>query len=158
MELARLTDGEIVSAETSPLGPLKLRDYQGDLEAYIRSEVKKLLKAVGGGERLFLVGGSWRAMARLDMVRRNYPFHVLHEYRPSPADFLATIDWIHSQDAETITTYTDTSRERLALVPIAGKVMAALLTELQPEEVVLSSYGLREGMFYEQMPTAMRRL
>ena len=36
------------------------------------------------------VGGSWRAIARLDMERRGYPMTVLHEYRMTPDDVLAT--------------------------------------------------------------------
>ncbi len=39
-------------------------------------------------ERLFLVGGSWRAIARLDMVRRGYPLHgaarIPHDPRERP--------------------------------------------------------------------------
>ena len=31
--------------------------------------------------RLFLVGGSWRALARIDMERCDHPLRVLHEYR-----------------------------------------------------------------------------
>lgn len=159
MELARLEQGEIGAAETSALGPLKLQDYAGDLDAHIKDGVKTLVKAVGGqGERLFLVGGSWRALARLDMVRRGYPFHVLHEYRPTVADMLETIDWVRAQDSDELASHTDTSRERLALVPMAGRVLARLLRELAPEQIVLSSYGLREGMFYERMPPSMRGL
>lgn len=158
MELAQLSGGDIGAAETSPLGPLKLQDYQGDLEGHIRKEVKKLVEAVGKAGRLFLVGGSWRALARLDMARRKYPFHVLHEYRLTIEDLLATIDWVEGQDMAELTTHSETSTERLALVPMAGRVLTRLLKELKPAEIVLSSYGLREGMFFEQMPASLRRL
>jgi len=159
MELAQLDRGEIGACATSPLGPLKLRDYQGDLDGYIEAEVKKLLAAVGGENgTLYLVGGSWRALARLDMARRGYPFKVLHEYRLTAEQILATVDWVQKQDAGALTTHSDTSQERLALVPMAARVMAGLITQLQPCEIVISSYGLREGMLFDAMPQSMRSL
>ena len=159
MELAQLQDGVIGACGTSPLGPLKLRDYGGDVDALIKREVRALLDAVGGKfGHLFLVGGSWRALARLDMERRGYPFKVLHEYRLSAAQIRETVDWIEAQKAEEIETHSDTSKERLALVPMAARVMAGLLEALEPEEVIISSYGLREGLLYEQMPLSTRGL
>lgn len=159
MELARLSSGVIGACETSPLGPLKLKDFRGDLDAYIQGEVGKLLKVVGGAcERLYLVGGSWRALARLDMVRRDYPFHVLHEYRLISAQIRDTVEWVQEQDLEALGEHTETSSERLALVPMAAKVMDSLIDQLRPTEIVISSYGLREGMLYEAMPESMRSL
>lgn len=159
MEIAQLEGGVIGACETSPLGPLKLQDYHGNLEQHIEAEVAKLLSVVGTkAERLFLVGGSWRALARLDMVRQAYPFHVLHEYELTGEALEATAQWVQDQDADALATHTDTSTERLALVPMASRVMAALIKALQPEQIVISSYGLREGLFYDQMPNSMRSL
>ncbi len=162
MELARLDQGRIGESETSPLGPLKLRDFRGSpkaLEAHIQAEIDKLLGAVGpGADRLFLVGGSWRALARLDMVRRKYPFHVLHEYRLPPEELHKTITWIGGQPVDELLSYTDTSPERISLVPMAARVLSHLADSLSPGEIVISSYGLREGLLYDQMPESMRKL
>ena len=162
MELARLEEGEIGACGTSPLGPLKLKDFHGDeaaLDAHIGQELHKLLDVVGNkAGHLYLVGGSWRALARLDMSRRGYPFKVLHEYRLSAKQVRETIEWIDGMSAEELDTYTDTSRERLALVPMAARVMSVLLAAMKPDEIIVSSYGLREGLLYDQMPSSMRGL
>ncbi len=159
MELAQLQDGVIGACATSPLGPLKLQDYVGDVDAYIAREVRKLLDDVGGKARhLFLVGGSWRALARLDMSRRGYPFKVLHEYRLSATQVHETVAWIEAQSAEELEAHTNTSKERLALVPMAARVMAGLLEAQEPDEIIVSSYGLREGLLYEQMLPSTRGL
>ena len=92
------------------------------------------------------------------MSRRGYPFKVLHEYRLSATQVRETVEWIEAQSAEELEAHTDTSKERLALVPMAARVMAGLLEALEPEEVIISSYGLREGLLYEQMPLSTRGL
>ncbi|MCG6903993.1 MAG: exopolyphosphatase, partial [Rhodobacter sp.] len=48
------------------------------------------------------------------------------------------------------------SEARMALVPLACEVLRALLRRLKPHEIAISSYGIREGMLYEQMPDELR--
>ena len=160
MELARLKSGLVGQRATSPLGPLKLADFSGDLGGHIAKTVAETIAAVQApeGECLFLVGGSWRAIARLDMARRAYPLRVLHEYKLTAAQMLETAGWIATQDPQTLSEFTDTSMARLKLLPDAAKVMLELIRALTPSEIAISSYGIREGMLFEAMPPAMRGL
>jgi exopolyphosphatase/guanosine-5'-triphosphate,3'-diphosphate pyrophosphatase len=89
MELATIGDGRIGKRVTTPLGPLRLQGLGGkDTDSARKARLAEIDRAlstaldeVGTGHgRLFLVGGSWRAIARLDMERRGYPLRVLHEY------------------------------------------------------------------------------
>lgn len=161
MELAHLAGGEIGDCATSPLGPLKLADLPDDeaVAKAVRKGVKALRKAVPGqAPRLFLVGGSWRAIARLDMERVGYPLKVLHAYAPSVAQLQETLGWIQEQDQTRMSALTGTSTARLSLVPLAALVLAELLRRVEPGRVAISAYGLREGLLYRQMPEAMRAL
>jgi exopolyphosphatase/guanosine-5'-triphosphate,3'-diphosphate pyrophosphatase len=102
------------------------------------------------------VGGSWRAIARIDMERRGYPLKVLHEYRMTPKAILDSIAMIERSDMNELRSKTGTSAERMRLVPLAAEVLKALVRELKPREVAMSSYGIREGLLYEQMSEALR--
>ncbi len=161
MELAQVGAGAVGARVTSPLGPLKLAGVAGGkagLRAHINAEIDKLAQAMGTDhERLFLVGGSWRAIARLDMLRRSYPLPVLHEYRMSPRELGRTLKWIELSDMEALRRQTGTSAARMALVPVAAQVLAALMRRFRPREVAVSAFGIREGLLYEQMPERLRR-
>jgi exopolyphosphatase/guanosine-5'-triphosphate,3'-diphosphate pyrophosphatase len=109
-----------------------------------------------GQERLFLVGGSWRAIGRLDMERRGYPLHVLHEYRLTPEDVAATIAWIGEHDIATLRSMTGIGEARMSLVPLASQVLGELVRQLEPKEIAISSYGIREGLLYDRMPAPLR--
>ena len=107
--------------------------------------------------RLFLVGGSWRAIARVDMERRAYPLNVLHEYRMTAEDVAATAAFIAENDLEALRQRCGLSAQRMALVPFAIEVLIGLLDRFTPYDIAISSYGIREGMLYEQMPDELRR-
>lgn len=161
MEFAELRDGRIGACATAALGPLQLADIpDGDKRAKaIRQRVKALRKSVDGPvPRLFLVGGSWRALARLDMERVGYPLAVLHAYEPPVAQLVETCRWVQARDQAAMAAMMGTAMQRVALLPLASEVLVELLRRLAPARVIVSAYGLREGLLYRQMPAEMRGL
>ena len=160
MELAEIRDGRVGRRVTSHLGPLKLQGIKGGKagrKAHIKAVMEDLAQQTGPQrDRLFLVGGSWRAIARVDMERRGYPLHVLHEYRMSAKSVGATAEYIARHDLEELRQACGISSARMALVPLASEVLKRLVRSFRPKDIAISSYGIREGMLYEQMPQPLR--
>lgn len=160
MELARIGGGKVGKRVSTPLGPFRLQQVSTDPKK--RAEhIARILKSCqdelkSHGERIYLVGGSWRVIARLDMERRNYPLTVLHEYRMQPKGLIDTLDWIEHSDLALLRARTGTSVERMELVPLACEVLRDLIRVLKPSEIDVSAYGIREGLLFEQMPERLR--
>lgn len=161
MELAEIGNGVVGKRVTSELGPLKLMGMKGGYGAR-----KKAIDATMSGLRedmpnpykmIYLVGGSWRALARLDMERRGYPLKVLHEYRMTSKSVLQTVKWIRGQSVDELRAITGNSEARMRLVPIAAQVLKSLIQRFKPESLAVSGYGIREGLLYEQMPFELKR-
>lgn len=120
MELAELAgDGAIGQRRSSDLGPLKLMGLKGGkkaLKAHISAGIATLAEDFPTRpKRLFLVGGSWRAIARVDMIRRDYPLKVLHEYRMTPKAIMETLKYIAERDVDELRAQTGNSIERMRL-------------------------------------------
>ena len=160
MELAEISEGRVGKRVTSNLGPLKLQGLSGGhkgRKAHIIETVASLVEQMGAQrDRLFLVGGSWRAIARIDMHRRGYPLHVLHEYRMTPAHVSRTARYIAETDIEELRNACGISSARMILVPLAAMVLRQLVKAFKPTDIAISSYGIREGLLYEQMPQRLR--
>ena len=161
MELAEISGGTVGRRVTSDLGPLKLQTLKGGKKGrrdHIKSVLETLQAELGTQrDRLFLVGGSWRAIARVDMYRRGYPLHVLHEYRMSPQSVQRTAKFIaEHDDHDALRAACGISSARMALVPLATEVLARVVKTFRPKDIAVSSYGIREGMLYEQMPQRLR--
>ena len=160
MELARIGGGKVGARASTQLGPFRLLQIDGGADKrrahvnQVLTEVQTRLKSTG--ERIYLVGGSWRVIARLDMERRNYPLTVLHEYSMTPKGLLDTLDWIAANDLSQLRARTGTSSERMELVPQACEVLRELIAIFKPSEIDISAYGIREGLLYEQMPERLR--
>ncbi|WP_420558659.1 Ppx/GppA family phosphatase [Roseovarius sp.] len=160
MELAEINGGQVGKRLTSRLGPFSLQEVKGGKKArkaYIKDTLERMHDQLGEQKnRLFLVGGSWRAIAKIDMERRGYPLHVLHEYRMTPKDVRKTADYIAKNDAEELRNRAGVSSQRMALVPDAAEVLRRLVKTFGPRDIAVSSYGIREGLLYEQMPQQLR--
>ncbi len=160
MELAEIADGKVGRRLTSPLGPLKLRDIKGGKkgrQSHIKAVIDEMRDALGPQrDRLFLVGGSWRAIAKIDMVRRGYPLKVLHEYRMTTKSVNATAKFIAAHNLDELRAMCGISSARIALVPYAIEVLKRLVRTFRPHDIAISSYGIREGLLYEQMPQQLR--
>lgn len=160
MELAQLSAGRVGRRDSAPLGPFRLAGVDGGrkgLKRHVRAVLEDMAGRVGGRhDRLYLVGGSWRALARIDMQRRDYPLTVLHEYAMTPKSIRKTIDWLADQDPRALKAQTGLSSERIALAPMASVVLRQMLTVFAPRHVHISAYGIREGLLYEQMPDDLR--
>jgi len=160
MELAEISEGRVGKRVTSNLGPLKLQGLSGEhkeRKAHIKETVASLMEQMGAQrDRLFLVGGSWRAIARIDMHRRRYPLHVLHEYRMTPAHVSRTAKYIAEADIEELRSACGISSARMILVPLAAMILKQLVKAFKPKDIAISSYGIREGLLYEQMPQRLR--
>ena len=160
MELAEVGDNTVGRRVSSQLGPFRLQQIKGGrkgIRDHVSLTLKDLKDVVGDThDTLFLVVGSWRAFALLDMERRGYPLTVLHEYEMSPKSIRKTIDWVEKLDLKELRNRTGISPERLSLVPLATVVLRKMLQTFKPQRVYISSYGIREGILFEQMNDDLR--
>ena len=161
MEVAEVSGGKVGRRTTSQLGPFRLQQIEGGtlgLQKHIRKIMEGLASHIGTDhERIYLVGGSWRAIARLDMERTGYPMTVLHEYRMTPESVAKTIDWIAEHDLNQLRGRVGISSSRMELVPLASRVLSELVSTFKPVDLAVSSYGIREGLLYEQMSDQLRK-
>ena len=161
MELAEVSNGRVGRRISTQLGPFRLQQVgggQSGLRDHIRAVMEQAAQELGTGHpQIYLVGGSWRAIARLDMERRDYPMTVLHEYRMHTQDVLQTVKWISENKLSDLRARTGISTSRIELVPLASQVLRQLVLSFQPKSIAVSSYGIREGLLYEQMPESLRR-
>jgi exopolyphosphatase/guanosine-5'-triphosphate,3'-diphosphate pyrophosphatase len=157
LELVDVAEREVRSGVSLPLGVLRL-DTSSRGERETRDAVRAGVKQLGGvkktrGRTFFMVGGSWRALARIDMAETDYPLPITHEYRMIPK---------RTRELRRIVAQPDpkwskaAAAARLASAPVAAMLLDVLADELEPSDLVVSTFGIREGLLFSNLKPRTR--
>jgi exopolyphosphatase / guanosine-5'-triphosphate,3'-diphosphate pyrophosphatase len=165
LELVRVAGGTTDNASTLPLGTLRLPDHRKGGRSEMAKSLDKAIRKAGwdladnppqANGTLYLVGGTWRAMAVFAMEALAYPLSDPHGSELDVAtarEFTASLAASESEDIKGRERISSMRAEKL---PDAAILLQALLTRLNPDRVVFSSWGLREGLLYDRLPAHSR--
>jgi len=165
LELSSIVDGVDAVGETHELGVIRMQDDAGRSVARAREIARErlarseLLSCKPGGQ-FCAIGGTWRSMAKMHQVLRNYPLHMVQHYVTKAGDLAKLCDEI--VDAATAgKAYPGsdhTSSSRRDLVPFGAAVLGEVLRAGKFDSVLFSAQGVREGYLYGLLPPEERAL
>ena len=163
LELVRVHQGEARQRASFKLGVLRL----GAIRAKGPGALGRLLAhamAESGwadperGLPLYLVGGSWRALARFHMHQTDWPLPVVHQYTMAPDVPASLVRTLSHLDPKGLREMSGISASRATNLLDAAMLLSSLVRRLDPSELVVSSYGLREGLLYAALPEEIRMM
>jgi exopolyphosphatase/guanosine-5'-triphosphate,3'-diphosphate pyrophosphatase len=162
LELIDVNGGQIRDGATLPLGPLRLMDMSGGSIGKARQIIGEYLDALplvaaSKGRTLYAVGGTWRNLARIHMAQTRYPLHVLHQYQVGREQARSVADLVAHLSASSLKDIRAVSRSRSDTIPYGALVLEQLLAKSRVKDMVVSIYGVREGLLYSKLPKAKRQ-
>jgi exopolyphosphatase/guanosine-5'-triphosphate,3'-diphosphate pyrophosphatase len=159
LELIGVARGAVGSAVTLPLGVLRLGPDpdRGEIAHVIRDGIKSSrLKDAARGVSLYLVGGSFRALALLDMKTAGHPLPIVHSHRIMPERLPDLRRALESMSNDELKTHTQISGARIPTLPAVVTLLEAMIPVLGPKKIYVSAFGLREGLLYRDLDELTR--
>jgi exopolyphosphatase / guanosine-5'-triphosphate,3'-diphosphate pyrophosphatase len=159
LELIGVARGGAGEGVSLPLGVLRigLDPDRTEIAKSVRRALKdSRLMGAANGHSLYLVGGSFRALALLDMKTLGHPLPIIHHHRIAEdrlPDLRGVLDALDVAELKTLTNITSS---RIPTLPAAVTVLEALIDVLAPKRVTVSAFGLREGLLYRELDEATR--
>lgn len=159
LELIQISGGELGERVSFPLGVLRLAALRGKGEGVLEKQVARAVDKAGWAGRgkglpLYLVGGSWRALARLDMDATGYALPIIHGYCMN-ADAVARLSrTIEGATRSRLRATPGLSAGRVPTLGDAAAILTLLLRQLGSTSTIVSAFGLREGLLYQQLDSA----
>lgn len=159
LELVRIRKGALAERISFPLGVLRLPPLRE--RGRLARRVEALLRDagwIGAGKNLplYLVGGSWRGLARLAMHRARYPLPIIHQYAMS-ADTIASLRRTLSHVGKPqLKEVPGLSSGRIPTLSDAAALLSVLIKHLKSSGTIVSAFGLREGLLFEELDPADR--
>lgn len=157
LDMVKVREGKIGAATTLPFGPLRLMDLSDGNLNKARNAVEKGLDKLdfsGGlkGKALYAVGGIWRALAHVDMEQQSYPLRVLHHYVMPAKRAVQLCRVVAGLGRKSLEKMHAVPKRRAEALPYGSLVMEEMIHAFGLKEVIISAYGLREGVLQRRLP------
>ncbi len=161
LEVVELNNGTRGRAQTLKLGVIRLAERAGGdvirARAIAEAELAELpWLAEGAGRDLYLVGGAWRALARIHLAQTSYPLNMVHHYTIEREEARDLTGVIAAASRRALERMPGVARRRVDDLPFAAVVLRRLLRATAARRVIFSANGLREGWYMSKMPDSIR--
>jgi exopolyphosphatase / guanosine-5'-triphosphate,3'-diphosphate pyrophosphatase len=161
LELAFVSNGKQADGVTLPFGPLRLMDASDEKIDKARDIVDQGLEKVPGieklkGKALYAVGGVWRNIARIHMQDAGHPIRVLHHYEISREKAVSFTQLLSGLSRKSLEATAGATKRRAEAIPYGAVVMERLLKAAKLDRVVISAFGLREGVLFAKLAAEER--
>ena len=163
LELVRVGDGRVGEGVSIPFGvlriaALKLRTAR-ELDRAVGAALDKAGWRGGAeGRPFYLVGGSWRALARLHMALSAFPLPIVHHYAMDPSAAQRLVRALAQLDPQRVRGISGIAASRAPALGVAAMLLAVLARRLKPGALIVSAYGLREGLLHRGLAPETRAL
>ena len=162
LEIIDVADGRAGRGVSLPLGGLALMDASGQSPKAAARIVRDALARCAeldalAGRTFYAVGGTWRSLAKLHMGQRDYPLMVMHGYKIPAREAAELAVLVERADANSFLAMESVNAARRPLLAYGAVVLDELIRRARPRDVVISTYGVREGLLYEALDAALRR-
>ncbi len=163
LELAEIKEGQILQRASLPMGVLRIQKWFDSGFDRLDSVFKNFLKELfweknTNTSNLYLVGGSWRALARVDMDMMDYPLRVVDHYNIDLHRALQLGDLVDQSVDRDYSHTLGIQSSRIKTLPQAAALLKSVSGYFKPQKIHISAYGLREGILYSQLDEDERKL
>lgn len=145
LELAQIGNKKVGKLKSLPLGTkIIVSSNFGD----VRLITKMLEEEFGAAHypNLYLIGGALRLMSRIYMESINYPLKNLHNFEINRVEFELYLEKLSQIDKLKLSYY-----EQKVINYNAVLVIKAMIKVFSPEKIIISNYGLKEGVRFDSL-------
>ncbi|MDP4575670.1 Ppx/GppA family phosphatase [Qipengyuania sp. G39] len=158
LELVSIGQNACHDAISLPFGTLRLPAVRaaGGFEDRVRTSINDVDWAADHSGPMYMIGGTWRALASYAMRELDYPLDDPHGFVLSVEDADRMAAELVDAKPEKLSNISGISSMRSEYLPDAAALLRPLLEEFEPEELVFSSWGIREGLLYARLDAAQQ--
>jgi exopolyphosphatase/guanosine-5'-triphosphate,3'-diphosphate pyrophosphatase len=158
--LTSVINGEIANSITIPFGSLS-HTYEYNLNNRILyDDLKNSISVIQNSldhiewlnkdqyDSIICVGGTARAVCKIDRAKKRYPFGVLHNYTLAAQDIHQIYNSLKCNDYNQRLKVPGLSSERADLIVGGLTIFDTILKNVNCEDIIISGRGLREGFIF----------
>lgn len=161
LELALSADGLVERFISLPLGAIRLtekflRSRNGveglrKLRKHVRSELRESLSArLWHGAQIICSGGTFTNLAGIQLARQGmHSVRTIHATEVPRIDLEHIVDWLNTMSRSERAGVSGLNAPRADIIVAGLAVAAEVVARLEAKQIVVSAYGIREGILLE---------
>lgn len=152
MEIAQIEGGKVGDLRSFPYGVMRMQSTLRRMRNpwfYVSRMFREnsWIENLPRGRAIYISGGTWRMIAQMYMYEKKYPLIWVNDFRPDVDGFSQYMKKIENLNFDLIPLSRAKNQRRL--LPTAAILLKEILDILQPSQIKLCAYGLREGYLGE---------
>jgi exopolyphosphatase / guanosine-5'-triphosphate,3'-diphosphate pyrophosphatase len=162
LELVRVKNGTVHDRVSMPLGILRVPEIiargEGKLRKYLEKKLAHLdWVSAAQSLPLYLVGGSWRSLARVHIEVTGFPLAVIGNHHMPISDIHDLTTKLPDFDRSFFKKIPALPTARIPMLLDSARLLATLLEILKPSHAIACASGLREGVLYQLLSEAEKQ-
>ncbi len=158
--LTAVKDGKLLHSVTLPFGSLS-HTYEYHLEdRVLYDDLKVSISVIEAAlsdiewlknepyDSIIGVGGTARAVCKIDRIKKRYPFDILHNYKLSSTDVHQIYTSLKCADYAQRSKVQGLSPERADIIVGGLIIFDTIIKTVDCEDIIISGRGLREGFIF----------
>jgi exopolyphosphatase / guanosine-5'-triphosphate,3'-diphosphate pyrophosphatase len=161
LELVRVEEGTVKERLSLPLGIFRVGAIRAEKSGALSRKVQDIVARTEwlwrSNERpIYLVGGSWRALAKVHMYLTDYPLPVLAGYELAVESAVTLVEKIDGMDKAQLKQIPSLATSRIPMLQDTAALLNALVLSISPSHLIVSGYGIREGLLFDDVSDETR--
>lgn len=163
LDLSRIEHGDVTETGSIAIGAIKARALSESGKTALGDAVRKGFRPISWlnglkGRPLYLVGGPWRALARVHMEVHQYPLPVLARYEIAPAHAAGLAAAIARMTTAELKAIPEMPSARVPMLQATAQLLGVLVDIFRPSTLVICPFGLREGLLFDALTEEQKSL
>ncbi|MGL5125061.1 MAG: Ppx/GppA phosphatase family protein [Fusobacteriaceae bacterium] len=152
LEKISLSFGAVTLSEIGDLKNELSKKDESRIREYIRDELEKVswlkeLKQIS----LIGVGGTVRNIGSIHLKKKNYPLEIIHNYKLDLGGVTEVVNLVKTKDYKKKIEIPGLAKARADVFVGAAIIVQELLEYCKIQELIISGYGIREGILYKKL-------
>lgn len=161
LELVRISAGKIRETASLNLGIFSVAELTAKGPGRLRKYLQKRIADIpwlwtANDLPLYLVGGSWRALARVHIHLTQAPLPMVSNHVIPCRDVDNLVKQMELMGKEGLYELPSLPASRVPMLPDAAALLAALNDIISPSYMMVCAFGLREGLLFQLLDEAER--
>lgn len=154
LEIAKISKKKISNELSFPLGAFRIKPLQEKAYHEIQNTLSPAFKTMSYKSNLYVIGGSWRALAQAYYMDQKQKGIRLHGCVIPTSKLIKFCKKIETMTPVQLMKKYELETHRAQLLPISSLALRAVTDTLSIENVVVSVAGIRDGIIFEYMRSA----